>query len=57
MTPSSMPLAGLETDPYHQLAFELLLKPGIREQEAVYLPWRHVAEVTQVNRQPLATRC
>jgi integrase len=27
------------TDPYHQLIFNLLLKTGLREQEAMYLEW------------------
>jgi len=31
------------TDPYHQLTFEMLLKTGLREQEAMYLEWGDIS--------------
>jgi len=35
------------TDPYHLLIFDLLLKTGLREQEAMYLEWPDISFPTQ----------
>ena len=34
------------SDPYHQLVFGLLMKTGLREQEAMYLEWEDISHPT-----------
>jgi integrase len=35
------------SDPYHLLVFNLLLKTGLREQEAIYLEWPDISFTTK----------